>query len=415
MFRNYLLTAWKVYTRRKLFTAINLACITLTLGVLLVVTALLQNAFFPSGVEGKSHRFLQSGSMVSTHDDGHAMRTGPLGYRIVDKHFKPMQGKQAELVSALSGPRTTSVYRADRVVELMMRRVDAEYWQILDFTVLDGTLPTVEDVAKGRFVAVLNRSTAEKLFGRARAVGQTLDVGGQNFSVIGVVADEIHVNAFADLWTPITTDPSSDYRTQMWGDYSVMMLARSPAELPAIQAEVARQATLVKFDDPKEFNTAYFWADRKLEFFARQLLGTHRQADSGAWLLLVVIGTAMLLFMALPALNLVNLNIGRILERSSEIGVRKAFGASSRQLVWQFVVENVLLCLAGGALGLAFAKAALVWLEGSGLIPYLRVDVDFAVFGWGLLLAVVFGLLSGVIPAWKMSRLHPVQALKGAV
>ena len=415
MFRNYLLTAWKVYTRRKLFTAINLACITLTLGVLLVVTAILQNAFFPRGVEGKSYRFLQTGSMVATHTDGHAMRTSPLGYRIVDRHFKPMQGKQAELVSALSGPRTTSVYRADRVVELMMRRVDAEYWRILDFTVLDGTLPSVEDVAQGRFVAVLNRSTAERLFGQARAVGQQIDVGGQSFRVIGVVQDELHINAFADLWTPITTDPSSDYRTQESGDYTVMILARSPVELPMIQAEVARQATLVKFDDPKDFNTAYFWADRKLEFFARQLLGTHRQADSGAWLFLAVIGTAMVLFMALPALNLVNLNTGRILERASEIGVRKAFGASSRQLVWQFVVENVLLCLAGGALGLLFAKGVLVWLEGSGLIPYLRVELDFAVFGWGLLLAVVFGLLSGVLPAWKMSRLHPVQALKGAV
>ena len=64
MFRNYLLTAWKVYTRRKLFTAINLTCITLTLGVLLVVAALLQNAFFPSGVEGKSERFVQVGAMV---------------------------------------------------------------------------------------------------------------------------------------------------------------------------------------------------------------------------------------------------------------------------------------------------------------------------------------------------------------
>jgi putative ABC transport system permease protein len=415
MFRNYLLTAWKVYTRRKLFTAINLACIALTLGVLLVVTALLQNAFFPRGVEGKSYRMLQTGSMVSTHTDGHTMRTGPLGYRIIDRYLKPMEGKQAELVSALSGPRTTSVYRADRVVELMMRRVDAEYWKILDFTVLDGTLPTVEDVAQGRFVAVLNQTTAKKLFGEARAVGQALDVGGQNFRVIGVVADEIHINSFAELWTPITTDPSSDYRTQEGGDYTVMMLARSPVDLPMIQAEVARQATLVKFDDPKGFNTAYFWADRKLEFFARQLLGTHRQADSGAWLLLAVIGTAMLLFMALPALNLVNLNTGRILERSSEIGVRKAFGASSRQLVWQFVVENVLLCIAGGAFGLLFAKGALVWLEGSGLIPYLRVELDFAVFGWGLLLAIVFGLLSGVLPAWKMSRLHPVQALKGAV
>ena len=154
MFRNYLLTAWKVYGRRKLFTAINLACITLTLAVLLVVTALLQNAFFPSGVEGKSERFLQVGSMVSTHTDGHTMRTGPLGYAIIDRYLKPLQGRQAELVSAASAPRTVSVYRADRVVELMERSVDAEYWQILDFRVLDGRLPTSDDVAHGRFFAV---------------------------------------------------------------------------------------------------------------------------------------------------------------------------------------------------------------------------------------------------------------------
>jgi putative ABC transport system permease protein len=413
MFRNYLLTAWKVYTRRKLFTAINLMCITLTLGVLLVVAALLQNAFFPSGVEGKSERFVQIGSMVSSHTDGHTMRTGPLGYRIIDRYIKPLQGKQAELVAAASGPRTVSVYRADRVVELMMRRVDGEYWKILDFAVLDGRLPSVEDVTRGRFLAVLNRSTAKKLFGEARAVGQSLDVGGQSFQVVGVVEDAMHVNAFADLWVPVSTDPSSDYRSQMWGDYTALILARSPAQIPQIQAEVARLATTVKFDDPKEFNQSFFWADGKLDFFARQLLGTHKQADSGAWLLLLVIGGLMLLFMALPALNLINLNTGRILERSAEIGVRKAFGASSRQLVWQFVVENVLLCLVGGLLGLAFAKGALVWLEGSGLIPYLRVDLNLAVFGWGLLLAIVFGLLSGVIPAWKMSRLHPVQALKG--
>jgi len=118
--------------------------------------------------------------------------------------------------------------------------------------------------------------------------------------------------------------------------------------------------------------------------------------------------------MLLPALNLVNLNTGRIMERSSEIGVRKAFGASSGKLVVQFVVENILLCLFGGLLGLLFAKGILLWLEGSGLIPYLKVDINFAVFACGMLIALVFGLLSGVIPAWKMSRLHPVQALKGA-
>src|SRR4249919_499884 len=264
MFRNYLLTAWNVYNRRKLFTAINLLCITFTLGVLLVVTALLQNAFYPSGVEGKSYRFLQTNTMTSSGGGGDRQRRGPLGYKIVERYFKPLQGKQAELVSAVSGPRAASVYRADRVVELMMRRVDANYWKILDFTVLDGRLPSIEDVARGRFLAVLNRSTARKLFGEARAVGQPIDVGGQSFQVVGVVEDTIHVNAYADLWVPVSTDPSSDYRTQMWGDYMALILARTPDDIPAIQAEVARLATTVKFDDPKEFNTAYFWADGKL-------------------------------------------------------------------------------------------------------------------------------------------------------
>jgi putative ABC transport system permease protein len=223
----------------------------------------------------------------------------------------------------------------------------------------------------------------------------------------------MHLNAFADLWLPITTDPSSDYRTQMWGNYTAMILARDKADIPAIQAEVARMATTVAFDDPKAWSVAKFWADGKLDLFARELIGMQERQDSGKWILLSLIGVAMLLFMTLPALNLINLNTGRILERSGEIGVRKAFGASSRQLVWQFVIENVLLCLVGAALGLVFARLALAWLEGSGLIPYLRVELNLAVFGWGLLLAVVFGLLSGVIPAWKMSRLHPVQALKG--
>jgi putative ABC transport system permease protein len=117
--------------------------------------------------------------------------------------------------------------------------------------------------------------------------------------------------------------------------------------------------------------------------------------------------------MVLPALNLVNLNTGRILERRSEIGVRKAFGATSAQLVWQLIVENMLLCVAGGAIGLFAARLVLWWLEGSGLVPYLKVDMNLAIFGYGLLLSLLFGLISGVIPAWKMSRLDPAHALKG--
>ncbi len=418
MLENYLRTAFKVYTRRKLFTAINLLCIVLTLMVLLVVTALLQSAFYPSGVEGKSGRFLQVAGILAIggKDEGNT-RNSPIGYKLIEQYLRPL--KSVASVSAVTNPKSVSVYQAQSVHELQMRHADAQYWEILDFKVLAGRVPNRDDVAKGRFVAVVNQSSAKKLFPEASrnvqaALGQNVNVGGQQFDIIGVVEDVIHLNAFADIWAPLTTLPTTEYRNQLWGDFSALLLAKDAADIPLIQAEVQQVATQVVFDDPKKWRKAYFWADTKLDFFARTLSSNMRTPDSGASQLMLGIVAFMLFFMLLPALNLVNLNTGRILERSSEIGVRKAFGASSRQLVGQFVVENIVLCLVGGLIGLLAAKLVLLWLGASGIIPYLQVDLNLAIVGYGLLITVVFGLLSGVIPAWKMSRLDPVIALKGA-
>jgi putative ABC transport system permease protein len=121
-----------------------------------------------------------------------------------------------------------------------------------------------------------------------------------------------------------------------------------------------------------------------------------------------------LLFMLLPTINLVNLNVSRIMERASEIGVRKAFGASSRTLVGQFVVENVVLTLMGGVLGLLLSVLALDGLSASGLLQYAHFDLNVRIFAYAVGLALFFGVFSGVYPAWRMSRLHPVEALRGA-
>lgn len=412
MLRNYLLTAYKVFMRRKLFTAINLACVVLTLVVLMVITALLQTTFWPGGVEGKSARFLQVYGIRSESPDGKNMRTTLLGYKTIDKYLKPMTG--VERVSAFTMPASVSVYQGDRVSQLDLRRVDADYWKILDFHVLAGRLPDEDDDRLGRLVAVVNASTARKLFAGGRAVGQRISASGQTFEIVGVVADVVHLNAYADMWAPLTTFPSTDYQKDLTGSFAALLLARSPGDVPRVQREVARIATTFVSDDPHAFPSTRFWADSKLDVFARVLLSRQSVADSGASRLLLIIGAGMLLFMLLPALNLVNLNMGRIMERSAEIGVRKAFGATSLQLAGQLVVENVLLCLAGGLLGLGCARLVLWWLEASQLIPYLEVGINLPVFGCGMLLALVFGLLSGALPAWKMSRLDPVHALKGA-
>jgi putative ABC transport system permease protein len=410
MLRHTLLNAWGVFMRRKMFTAINLLCVVLTLTVLMVVTALLEHAFHPRGVEGKSARFLQV--FMLNAEGPHTHINSPLGYRIIEKYLQPMRSVEMVAVSGL--PQTVSVYQGERVSKLQMRLTDAAYWKVLDFRVLAGRVLDADDVAQGRLNAVINASTARRLFGGATAPGQRLSVGGRSFTVVGVVADEIHVNAYADLWVPLTSAPSSDYRTQFSGEFTALLLARHADDLPLIVQEVAAISATIVHDDPKKIRSTRLWADSKIDLFARNLIGNNASTDSGAATLVMLIAVAMLLFMLLPALNLVNLNMGRIMERRAEIGVRKAFGATSAQLVRQLIVENLLLCGVGGLLGLVGARLALWWIEGAQLIPYLAVDIDLAVFGWGMLLTVVFGLLSGVIPAWKMARLDPVHALKGA-
>ena len=414
MLRNYLITAYKVFMRRKLFTAINLACIVLTLVILMVITALLESAFYPSGVEGKSDRFLQVIMVRMESPDGRSVNKSPLGFKLIDQYLKAIAG--VERVATLTGADPVSVYQGKRVSTLEMRRVDADYWKVLDFTVLAGRLPTAQDDIDARQVAVINRSSAIKLFdgAPAEAIGQKIDVGGQSFEIVGVVDNAMHLNAYGDLWAPISTFPSSGYRQQLSGSFSALILAHKANDLPRIQREVARIATTVVTDDPAQYKTVYFWADSKLDLFARATVGSEQTADSGAFTLLAMLGTAMVLFMLLPALNLVNLNTGRILERHTEIGIRKAFGATSATLAGQLIVENILLCLAGGLIALGACALVLAWIASAGVLPYMKIEMDWAVFGYGLVLAAIFGVLSGVLPAWKMSRLDPVHALKGS-
>jgi putative ABC transport system permease protein len=231
--------------------------------------------------------------------------------------------------------------------------------------------------------------------------------------VVGVVDDVpvVRLASFADVWVPLTTARSDGYRSEMVGDFIGLLLASDRSRFPQIKAEVASRFRDAQVPDPRQFEKMVGGADTVVEGVAR-FLGSD-PAESRPRVLLVILGGAALAFMLLPAINLVNLNLSRILERASEIGVRKAFGASSRALVGQNLVENVLLTLIGGAIGLAVSALVLGAINRSGVIAYADFTVNLRVFAWGMALAVVFGLVSGVYPAWRMSRLQPAAALAG--
>jgi putative ABC transport system permease protein len=245
-------------------------------------------------------------------------------------------------------------------------------------------------------------------------VGKTIEADAQHFRVIGVVPDLpiLRQVSFAELYVPVTTAKTDAYRDQLLGGFTGLLLARSPADFPAIKAEFASRLPRIPLPNKRwEKLTTEAWT--LFEYAAEMLVPGVPGVPKPA-LMWAAIAGMMFLFALLPAVNLVNLNMSRIMERASEIGVRKAFGASSRTLVGQFIVENVVLALVGGALGFAGSAAVLDAVNRSGLVPYARFTMNYRIFLCGFGLAVVFGVLSGVYPAWRMSRLHPVQALKGA-
>jgi len=158
-----------------------------------------------------------------------------------------------------------------------------------------------------------------------------------------------------------------------------------------------------------EFDKIYSHAESYFDGY----INTNNNKVSGRTLVTLAITLFVFLLMLLPTLNLININITRIMERSSEIGVRKAFGASARTLVYQFLVENIILTLLGGLVGVILSFVVIQVLNNAALIANFELSLNFTVLCYGLLACLVFGLLSGVYPAWRMSRLNVVNALKG--
>jgi putative ABC transport system permease protein len=411
MLRHYLTMTIAVLKRRPFYTAISLFGISFTLLVLMVISAMADHALAPMAPESRQARMLGVHSAVMYGPNG--TWSSDAGYLLFDRYAKNLPG--VEELTLFTGFHTVTTYLGDQRISSNLKRTDAAFWRVFDFTFLEGGPYGQADVDEARYVAVISRESRQRLFGGAAALGKSFEADGQTFRVVGVVENvsDMRFVPYADLFAPLTTAKSDAYKQQIMGGFHAVALARTTSDLPIIREEF--NARIAKAELPEKtytnivapFETHYDsiaregpWADRK---------SPERQGTK----LTLLVALLAVLFVTLPTVNLINVNISRILERASEIGVRKAFGAPTRTLVAQFVVENVILTLAGGAIGLVLSALVLRALNQSGFIAHSAFAVNLRVFAYGTVIAVAFGLISGVYPAWRMARLHPVDALKG--
>ena len=288
--------------------------------------------------------------------------------------------------------------------------------QKMQNTILEGDTPAAKDVTElnlveGRFfnesdqeratkVTVLGRDTADELFGVGSALGKEVDVGGMVFTVIGVLDKQKQPFGGGKnpndnkAFFPITTFHQM-HPEQL--DYWISLKYDDPKNRVAVEdelTELLRRRRKVANEKPDNF--AIFGTDSLTRLWTN--------ITGGLFLLLFALSSVALL---VGGVGVMNIMLVSVTERTREIGVRKAIGATKRTILTQFTLEAMTLCAVGGVIGLmigAVIALGLKLLLPSALSP-MWVLVAF-------LSSCGIGLVFGIYPAWKAANLNPIEALR---
>jgi putative ABC transport system permease protein len=334
-------------------------------------------------------------------------QNSPASYYYMDRYVNTLKTPEKVAISSLFKPVNTYVNNQKLVVNI--KYTNETWWEVLQYQFLEGKPYTQQQIANGEHVAVISEDLRNDYFGdMSNVVGKYIEADNVQYRVTGVVKSvaATMLVSYADLYAPYTISKTDYRKKEISGSYSAILLARSKADFSKIQQEYLDVVAKIKPDN-KDFDVVRSTADKYLLSFI-----SVNSKNNAVAIIVTVIVVFVLFVMLLPTLNLVNINISRIMERSSEIGVRKAFGASSKVLVWQFIIENIILTSLGAAIAIVLSFIILQIINSSDLIPHLTVSLNFTVLLYSLIACLLFGLLSGVYPAWRMSRLEVVAALK---
>lgn len=406
MLKNYFKIAIAVLKRRKFFTFISLFGISFTLTILMVLSAFIDKVVNDDYPDRKRDRSLYINNMEQRGEQ--SMNGGSLSFYFINHYIGSL--KIPAKVAISSRFRGTNTYVNNKKLAINYKYTNAAYWDVLEFDFVEGKPYTPQQVVNGEHVTVISEDIKKAYFGDVPSVvGKYIEADNIEYRVSGVVKPipQTHYMLYSDIYLPYTVSKSGYSETSYNGDYTAILLANSTADVDRMRQEFDRMVSKLPMSD-KQYNKIYCHADRFITAYVR----TGNEERSGLTYAITIISIFAILVMLLPTLNLVNINITRIMERSSEIGVRKAFGASSRTLIYQFIVENLILTLLGGLIGIVLSLLIIRLVNQLNPIDHLTLSMNFTVLFIALLTCLVFGLLSGVYPAWRMSRLNVVTALK---
>jgi putative ABC transport system permease protein len=283
--------------------------------------------------------------------------------------------------------------------------VTTEYPTVNNLTVASGAFFSDEEYQRGAKVAVLGSDVADTLFGETSPVGQKIRMGSMIVTVIGVLeAKGGMMNSSDDaVFIPLTTLHQAVTQTRTAQGETVVSSV-------TLTVNDEKNADQVEADITSLLRTRHRLAASADDDFNIQsmsdIVETLSEASGTMTLLLGAIAGISLL---VGGIGVMNIMLVSVLERTREIGIRKALGAKERDIWSQFLIEASFLTLAGGIIGIIGGWGVLWLIDKMGVVSTI-VTSDIVVLAVSV--SVAIGLFFGFYPAWNASRLNPIEALR---
>ena len=323
-----------------------------------------------------------------TLDDEHAL---------TDAVLAPDVARTAPIVQAQG---VTATYTSATHSVASFLGTTASYFDITNSAMASGASFTDADQQAGNPVAVIGNTVASDLFGNATgsAVGQTIQLNGQNFTVSGVLA----VKGSTGLNDPddIVVVPFSAAQNKFTG-YAPTLASIT---VQAASADVMNQA---QNEIQMILDARHHVDSTNRDYQVRNQAQILTTATNTTQTLTILLGAVAAISLLVGGIGVMNIMLVTVTERTREIGIRKAIGASRGSIVTQFLIESLVISVIGGVAGIA------VGFAGSAF-PVLGVQPEVQAWTVWLSLAVsaVIGLVFGVYPANKAAKLRPIDALR---